>query len=209
MWRIIIDTCDLTMDLLTCQYGHGRGFAGTIVTKKSRYLTFVHVQTDVFHYNFLTHSRTEFLHKWKQANDTAMTTLSVLLVRRRHAIDIHLWLYNIMYGCQVIQSLEQVEEENKCSAVAEMGDRLDTIDMDWTLGAVPLLGGARSHLTQCRLSRGLPPYQVGSWSIYLFGHNRHGPKIGGCAPFYCGGELRPHLTQSRLGQGLPPYQVAS
>ena len=56
-------TCDLTMDLLTCQYGHGRGFAGTIVTKQSRYLTFVHVQTDVFHYNFLIRSRTEFLHK--------------------------------------------------------------------------------------------------------------------------------------------------
>ena len=70
--------CDLAMDLLTCQYGHGCGFAGTIVTKQSRYLTVVHVQTDVFHYNFLTRSRTEFLHKCKQANDTAMATLGVL-----------------------------------------------------------------------------------------------------------------------------------
>jgi len=41
-----------------------------------------------------------------------------------------------------------------------------------------------------------------------FGHNRHGPKSGGCcAPFR--GELGPHLTQCRLGWGLPPYQVAS
>ena len=36
-----------------------------------------------------------------------------------------------------------------------------------------------------------------------FGHNRHGPKIGGgCAPFF--GGLGPHLTQCRLGRGLPP-----
>jgi len=27
------------------------------------------------------------------------------------------------------------------------------------------------HLTQCRLGRGLPPYQMASWSIQLFGHN--------------------------------------
>jgi len=37
-------------------------------------------------------------------------------------------------------------------------------------------------LTQCGLGRGLLPYQVASWSIQPFGHNRHGPKIGGCAP---------------------------
>jgi len=40
------------------------------------------------------------------------------------------------------------------------------------------------------------------------GHNRHGPKRGGCcAPF--DGELGPRLTQRRLGRGLPPYKVAS
>jgi len=31
---------------------------------------------------------------------------------------------------------------SKCSAVAEVGDRLATIDMGQKLGAVPLLGGA-------------------------------------------------------------------
>jgi len=36
--------------------------------------------------------------------------------------------------------------------------------------------------------------------IYPGGHNRHGPKIGGCA--LLGGELGPHLTQCRLGPGL-------
>ena len=53
----------------------------------------------------------------------------------------------------------------------------------------PKVGGCASrrwelgpHLTQCRLSRGLSPYQVASC-----GHNRHGPKIGGgCAPFLVG-----------------------
>jgi len=34
--------------------------------------------------------------------------------------------------------------KDKCSAVAEMGDRLATIDMCRKLGAVPLLGGAGS-----------------------------------------------------------------
>jgi len=41
-------------------------------------------------------------------------------------------------------------------------------------------------LTQCRLSWGLPPYQVTSWCIQPFGHNRNRPKIGGCAPFLGG-----------------------
>jgi len=59
----------------------------------------------------------------------------------------------------------------KCSAVAEMGDRLSTIDMNRKLGAVPLLGEPDPHVhkrelyphvTQCGLSRGVPSYQVAS-----------------------------------------------
>jgi len=51
---------------------------------------------------------------------------------------------------------------NKCST--EMGDRLATIDMGRKEGAaVPLSGGELGpHLTQCRLGRGLPTYQVAS-----------------------------------------------
>ena len=61
------------------------------------------------------------------------------------------------------------------------------------------------------VGRGLPPYQVASWSIQPFGHNRHGPKSAGAAvpPFLRGGELGRHLTQCRLDRGLPLYQVAS
>ena len=33
------------------------------------------------------------------------------------------------------------------------------------------VGELGPHLTQCRLGRGLPPYQVASWSIQPFGHN--------------------------------------
>jgi len=60
--------------------------------------------------------------------------------------------------------------------------RLATIDIRRKLGMCPFfLGGggreARSHLTQCRLSRRLPPYHLAVWQQY-----RHGPKIGGCAP---------------------------
>jgi len=54
--------------------------------------------------------------------------------------------------------------ENKCSAVAEMGDRLATIAMGRKLGALLPFGEGElgSHVTQCRLGRALPPYQVAS-----------------------------------------------
>jgi len=57
-----------------------------------------------------------------------------------------------------------------------------TIDMSQKVWGVlcPFLGELNPHLTQCRLGRGLPPYQMLYSSI--FGHNRHGPKIGGFAP---------------------------
>jgi len=72
----------------------------------------------------------------------------------------------------------QRHELNKCSAAAEMGDRLATIDMGQKLGAVPLLGGTGSPCnTTWPGPRPIPPYQVVSWSIQPFGHHRHGPKI--------------------------------
>jgi len=46
-----------------------------------------------------------------------------------------------------------------------MGDRLATVDMDREVrggAAVPLSRGLGPHLTQCRLGRGLPHYQVAS-----------------------------------------------
>ena len=49
---------------------------------------------------------------------------------------------------------------DKSLEVAEMSDHL-AIDMDRKLGAVPIFGGKLGpRLTQCRLGRGLPPYQV-------------------------------------------------
>ena len=55
--------------------------------------------------------------------------------------------------------------------------------------AVPLLGGELgSHLTQCGLGRGLPPYQVASWSIQPFGHNTWAKIWGLMPPFFGGGE---------------------
>ena len=63
-----------------------------------------------------------------------------------------------------------------------MGDRLATIDTGRKLGGcAPFFGGGEDmyDVTQCGLGRGLPSYQVTSWSIEPFGHNRYGPKIGG------------------------------
>ena len=43
------------------------------------------------------------------------------------------------------------------------------------------------RLVQCGLGRGLLPYQAASSSIQPFGHNRHGPKLGGVGvPFFLG-----------------------
>ena len=100
---------------------------------------------------------------------------------------------------------------NKSSAVAEMGDRLATIDMRRKWGGLlcPFLrGGTGSPSNTCRLGRGLPPYQVASWSTQPLGMGR---KLGGVPPFlfFWGGELDPHLTQYGQHRGLPPCQVAS
>jgi len=56
------------------------------------------------------------------------------------------------------------EVDDDSSAVAVMGDRLATTDMGRKMGAaVPLSAGELGpHLTQCRLGRGRPPYQVAS-----------------------------------------------
>jgi len=53
---------------------------------------------------------------------------------------------------------------NKSSAVADMGDRLATVDMGRKVGrtAVGDWVPIGSHLTQCGLGRGLPLYQVAS-----------------------------------------------
>ena len=105
---------------------------------------------------------------------------------------------------RIFWSLFSDKSVYKCSAVAEMGNRLATIDMDRKLGAVHLLGGKLGpHVTQCGLGRGLPSYQVASSSIQPFSHNRHGPKFGRLCPL--GVELGPHLAQCCPGRGLPSY----
>ena len=96
----------------------------------------------------------------------------------------------------------------------DLSSRLGTIEMGgkWE-GYAPFWGGELGpHLAQCGLGRGLPPHRVASWFIQLFGHNWHGPKIGGGlapVPFLWRRELGLHLTQCRLGQNLPLYQVSS
>jgi len=69
--------------------------------------------------------------------------------------------FNLSYYYTVITS----NLKYKSSAVAEMGDRLAT-DTGRKVGmgcCAPFSGGELGpHLTQCRLGRDLPPYQVAS-----------------------------------------------
>jgi len=85
----------------------------------------------------------------------------------------------------------------------------------------------RLELLSVHLGPGLPPYQVASWSIELFGHNRHGQKLG-AVPLWgrrtwvpistsvsFTGLLRRYinavllLIQFGKGRGLPARQVSS
>ena len=91
-----------------------------------------------------------------------------------------------------------------------------------------LKGGAGSLWTQCGLGRGLPLYQVASWSIQSFGHNRHGSRfiwmqawpvsvncaVGrGAAVPLSWGKLGPHLTQCAWAKAYfhikPPQSTPS
>jgi len=78
---------------------------------------------------------------------------------------------------------------NKCSAVAEMGDRLATIDMGRKLEGYAPSGGAG---WPCNTWRGLRP-DVSSRLATI----KMGRRLGGCAPFWRG-ELGPHLSQCGL-----------
>jgi len=62
------------------------------------------------------------------------------------------------------QKLTRLSSDNErtSSAVAEMGDRLATIDMGYKVGGCAPLGKLDDHLTQCGLGRGLSPCQVSS-----------------------------------------------
>jgi len=63
-----------------------------------------------------------------------------------------------------------------------------TLAENWGGSSAPLREGELGpYLTQCRVGRGLPLYQVASWSMQPFGHNRRGPKIGWLRPFWGGG----------------------
>jgi len=94
--------------------------------------------------------------------------------------------------------------EYKTSAVAEMGDRLTTIDMGRKEGAaVPLSGGDGPHLTQCGLDPWADIYlRTKCILIHLALWPHMGQKVGVL------GDLVSHLTQCRGGRRLPPYQVA-
>jgi len=99
-----------------------------------------------------------------------MTTPTIGFLLRPYGVIIHRWKnYIKKYGVQSLGSRTS----------------LATIDMGQTWEAPTLLGRELGpHIAQCRLGWGLPPYQVTSWSIQPFGHNRYGPKIGGSAPFW-------------------------
>jgi len=78
--------------------------------------------------------------------------------------------------------------------------RLATIDMGRKWGAPPLFGEGEvgSHLTQCRLGRGVPPCQAHLDPCSRLATIDMGRKLGELCSLL-GRGLGPHRTQSRLG----------
>jgi len=90
------------------------------------------------------------------------------------------------------------------SAVAEMGDRASGPKSGGLLWLFPWGNWVPSNTMWP--GQGLSPYQMVSWSIQPFDHNRHGLKIGGCcAPFFGGAES----PTNTLWPGPRPISVPS
>jgi len=77
--------------------------------------------------------------------------------RKGHSSPL-LWPWSPISAAELLYG---TKHENKSSAVAEMGDRLATIDMGRRGAALSLsVGELGTHLTQCLLGCSLPPCQV-------------------------------------------------
>ena len=97
---------------------------------------------------------------------------------------------------------------NKCSAVAEMGDRLATTNTGRKLGACAPFLGMGSWVPILHNVAWAEAYLHTKWHLDSFSHlgtTDMGRKLEGLCPLFWGGEMGPHLAQC----GLPPYQVAS
>jgi len=98
---------------------------------------------------------------------------------------------------------------NKCSAVAEIGDRLVATDMGRKLGAVPLFfGGGGAGSPSNKMWRGPRPTSVPSGTLInpaIWPQQTRAKNSKGAVPL---GGAGPHLPQCRLHPGLTSYQVA-
>jgi len=121
----------------------------------------------------------------------------------------HLWWHGYLYIIKISFGIFHWKKFDNSSAVDEMGDHLATTHIGWKeVGSccAPFRGAGSPSNTMLPGLR-LPTYQVASWSIQPFGHNRHGPKIGGRGAVPFRGKL--NLTQCGRDRGLPPCQVSS
>ena len=109
--------------------------------------------------------------------------------------------------------LQTFIQHNKSSAVAELGDRLATTDMDQKVGvAVPLLWGRGSWVPIKHNVAWTEAWLHTKWHLDPFSRlatTDMGRWLGLCPSFFGRGELGPHLIQCGLGRGPLPYEVAT
>ena len=85
------------------------------------------------------------------------------------------------------------------------GPKMGAVPPFWRGSWVPTEPTPR--LAQCGLGVGLPPCQVPSWSIQLFGQNKHGPKIERAPPPFWGG--RTGSPSNTMSLGAKPTSLPS
>jgi len=88
---------------------------------------------------------------------------------------------------------------SSCVATTDTGQKL----------GVYSFSGRRDGSPSNTMSPRLRPTSVpnGILTMQPFGHNRHGPKIGGVVPVFGQGELGPHLAQCGLDRGPPSWSI--
>jgi len=98
----------------------------------------------------------------------------------------------------VVYNVAWVEAYFRTKWRLDPSSRLATTDMGRKfVGGCDPFGELGAHLTRCGQGRGLLPYQIASWSIQTFCHNRHGPKSGGLlCPFSARRAESPSYTMS-------------
>ena len=107
--------------------------------------------------------------------------------------------------------MNRIYLQTKSSAVVEMGDRLATIDTGRKVGGMCRFLGEELglHLTQSRVCRGLPPYQVNLKPLNRLATTDMGRKLGRAVPLLLGVRVEARSPSNTVWPGPRPTCIPS